>query len=188
MSLIKVDVSGAESALRQAEISLQHLPLQLPLAVSRSLNRAVSAGRTGVTREVRKEYTIKAGAVRESMSISMSNRNNLEGTIISKGRPRSFSQYRLSPNRDTTGDKRKQPRVAVKKGGSLKPLGHFIYQGKVFARLGKSRLPVEHRVGPAVPSLLKNDNVKTAVQTAMSDTFAKRLDHEVNRILEGSKK
>lgn len=187
MTVISVDVSQASNSLRQAEVSLQKIPAKIPLATSRAINRAVQAGKTSAVREVRSQYTIKAAAVRESMSIRLSKRDDLEGEIVSKGRPRSFTQYRLSPKRDTVGAKRKQPMVAVKKGGALKPLGHFIYKGKVFARLGAKRLPVEHKTGPAVPTLLKNENVAKTVQSTMETVFIKRLDHEVSRLLEEKK-
>ena len=188
MTFIKVDMSGAQASLNQAQISLHHVPAKLPIAISRAINRAVHAGRACAVREVRKEYTIKAGAVRESMSLSLSNKGELVGAIMSRGRPRSFSQFRLSPKRNTTGGNRKQPLVAVRKGGPLKPLGQFVYQGKVFSRVGSTCLPIEHKVGPAVPSLLKNAEIKAAVQKTIVSTFSKRLDHEMVRILEAESK
>lgn len=188
MSTISVDVSSADSALKRAELFLSGMKKKLPGAVSRALNRAVSSGRAEAVREVRKTYTVKAGAIRESMNISLSNRENLEGEITVKGRPRSHSQYRISPRRDTTGNQQRQPRVAVYKNSPLKPLGDFIYKGIVFDRVGKKRLPIEAKYGPGIPTLVKNPSVTSAIQKTMVDTFNKRLDHEVTRALEGESK
>ncbi|MBO7172786.1 MAG: hypothetical protein J6V64_00355, partial [Burkholderiaceae bacterium] len=57
-------------------------------------------------------------------------------------------------------------------------------QGRVMQRLGASRLPVEHKYGPAVPLLVGNDEVAQTVVDTLSNAVDKRLSHETRRLLD----
>ena len=50
-------------------------------------------------------------------------------------------------------------------------------------RIGKTRLPIEKKIGPAVPSMIGNPDVVEAIEEKTQEAVVKRLDHEVNRIL-----
>ena len=53
----------------------------------------------------------------------------------------------------------------------------------VYARKGKSRLPIQQLYGPAVPQMLSNGVVKLITDEARA-TFAQRVDHEIDRVLQ----
>ena len=173
-----------EKALQKAERALETIPGGMELALMRAYNRALTEGRTAGTRAVRAHYTLKARDVRETFVMHKAKRSSLEAELTSTGRHLPLSMYAHRPGRDTTGKNRQPVRVGVKKGG-LKPLGQaFIHQGRVMQRLGASRLPVEHKYGPAVPLLVGNDEVAQTVVDTLSNAVDKRLSHETRRLLD----
>ena len=174
--------------LRDAQMFLVGIKKGYDAATSRAMNRAATSGRSAAVRTIREEYTIKASTVRSNFKILKATRTSLEAIVYSKGPQIPLVNYRVSPKTDTTGAKRKQVRVAVKKKGGLKPLGQsFIYKGRPLQRLGSSSLPVKEVYGPAIPLIAGNDAVQKNVEKTMEETFLKRLDHEVKYLLDGGK-
>ena len=155
-------------------------------AVLNSFNRALLEGRTAGIKEVRKKYAIKAGDVRQSFSMHKATTNDLNAELWSRGEKVPLRKFRYNPKTDTTGNKRKQVRVSVLNEGGLKPLGKaFVWKGKVMQRLGETSRPVREVLAVPVPVMLNNDEVSSAVMDTMQEAYHKRIDHEVNRILNG---
>lgn len=156
-------------------------------ALVRALNRASESGRTAAVRETTTRYTIKAKDIRPSIKLEKASKTNLTAGISSKGPRIPLSAYLHKPKTDTTGAKRRPVYVSVKKG-SLKPLGQgFIWKGDVMQRVGKERHKITRRTGPALPMLLNNEEVVEKIMNTMNETTDKRLDHEINRLLEKQK-
>lgn len=181
--MIEIKDSTAEKYAKM----LEGIPRGYEKAMSRSINRALATGRTVATRETAKRYTLKSRDVRETFKTQRASNGNLEAALISTGANLPLSRYKHKPTSDTTGARRKQVKVSVRKG-ALKPLGQsFIWKGRVMQRLGATRLPIQQKYSLSVPSTLNNDGTVNAVQNAMSETVEKRLEHETKRLLEGAK-
>lgn len=177
-----------KNALEKAAKLLSEVPNGYEAAVSRSMNRAATAGRSAAVSTIRQEYTIKASTVRRNFTIHKATRSDLEALVTSKGPRIPLVNYKTRPKTDTTGNARKPVRVAVKARGGLKPLGKsFVYQGKILQRLDTSSLPVQEVYGPAIPVLSGNNEVVDNVEKTMQETFLKRLDHETGYLLGGGK-
>ena len=178
-----------KNALEKAAKLLSEVPNGYEAAVSRSMNRAATAGRSAAVSTIRQEYTIKASTVRRNFTIHKATRSDLEALVTSKGPRIPFGKLQeLRPKTDTTGNARKPVRVAVKARGGLKPLGKsFVYRGKILQRLDTSSLPVQEVYGPAIPVLSGNNEVVDNVEKTMQETFLKRLDHETGYLLGGGK-
>lgn len=175
-----------KDALEKAAKLLSEVPNGYEAAVSRSMNRAATAGRSAAVSTIRQEYTIKASTVRRNFSIHKATRSDLEALVTSKGPRIPLVNYKTRPKTDTTGNTRKPVRVAVKARGGLKLLGKtFVYRGRILQRLGTSSLPVQEVYGPAIPVLSGNNEVVDNVEKAMQETFLKRLDHETGYLLGG---
>jgi hypothetical protein len=184
---MSINVETEKNAVERASKLLEGIPGGMQKAMTRALNRALQEGRTAGTREVTRRYTVKAKEVRPTFKMHKASNSNLEAELSSTGQKLPLSSFTHRPNADTTGANRKQIRVGVKKGG-LKPLGQgFMWRGKVMQRLGQTRLPVEQKYGPAVPSMLDNEEIVDKVVDTMGNAVDKRLDHETNRILEGGR-
>ena len=179
--------ADVEKSIQKAERLLAGIPGGIEKAMYRSMNRALQEGRTVATRETAKLYTVKSRDVRSTFKMHRADKSSLDAELISTGANLPLSKYSHKPHTDTTGAKRKQIRVGVKKSGGLKSLGQgFIWNGKVMQRVGSSRLPVVQKYGPAVPSILDNPQIVEAVTDKMADSMVRRMEHETLRLLEGN--
>lgn len=78
--------------------------------------------------------------------------------------------------------------VSVKKGG-----GGVIFQGfiantgrlGVYERVGASRLPIEQKYGPSAAHMMMDEEVTKSMENQIVETFNERIDHEIDRILNG---
>ena len=52
-------------------------------------------------------------------------------------------------------------------------------------RVSSRRLPLKELHGPAVPSMIKNEEIIGRIQKEASETLEKRIDAEINNILQG---
>ena len=169
--------------LDQASKLLAHLPNGIETALSRSLNRAMTEGRTVAIESVTDEYTIKAREVRGTFSVKRASRRHLQASLMSRGGSVPLSKYVHHPKTETTGKKRREVKVGVRKG-TLKPLAQgFIHDGFVLQREGRSSYPVRVAYGPAVPVAMANETVSDEVLETMEASVAKRLEHETLRLL-----
>lgn len=176
---LKVDKNALETAARR----LEGIPDGLNTALMRSFNRALSEGRTAATREVAKQYTLRAKDVRPSFAMQRASKGDLNASLVSRGSRLPLETFAHRPRSDTTGNRRKEIRVGVRRG-SLKPVGQaFVHQGQILQRLGSTRLPVQKKFGPAIPTMLEDDQVADLVVETLSKSVDKRLEHETIRML-----
>ena len=84
-------------------------------------------------------------------------------------------------------------KAGVKKAGGVKPLSGNPKpfgtgkNGSLVVRESAKRWPVHPLYGPAVPSMIKNEEVISTIQDAAAETLEKRIDAEVNNILQGGR-
>ena len=184
-------MSGRQINLDSAERLLADIPGAIEKAASLAFNRAVMQGRTAATREATAKYTAKAKTIRPTFKMKKASKNRLDAALISAGDAIPLKEFSVKPSTDTTGKNRKQLSVSVRKDTGSKAFNRAFISakkgGNVFEREGKSRLPIKKLYGPAVPSMLGNAEVSEEVQDFMAEVAAKRLDHEVKRILEKGK-
>lgn len=184
---LEVIISSGQKGLDLERIaqSLDSIPKGYEKAVSRSMNRAVVAGRTAAVKTIREEYTLKASTIRRHFSIERASVGSLEALLSAKGSMLPLVQFKTRPKTDTTGARRKPVRVAVKRKEGLKRLGSsFVYKGRILRRLGSTSLPVKEAYGPAIPLLAGNPELSSNIEEVMRDTFLKRLDHESQYVIQ----
>ncbi len=178
-------VEEVEREIERAQKYLAGIPRGAERAMMHAFNRAASAGKKAGAKAVSARYTIPPKRVKKAFRTIRANTKNLEATLESRDRRLALHTFRHNPRTDTTGGRRRQVRVAVKRG-SAKPIGQgFIHEGKIFQRVGKSSYPIQFLHGVAIPVMLNNPDVVDAVQDKMMETAVKRLDHEVTRMLAG---
>ncbi len=181
----RMRIEADSNALGKAERLLAGIPNGFQRAMISSFNRALLEGRTAGTREATQHYTAKAYIVRRTVVMHRAGKNNIEADLSSRGRNLQLELFTHKPTTDTTGARRRQVTVAVKKE-PLKPIGQgFIYRGMVMQRLGASRLPVKHLYSVSVPNILDNEKVRDKILDTMEKSVDKRLEHETYRLLNG---
>lgn len=178
---IEFDVD--KKAFERASSLLSEVPDGIQTAMMRAMNRALQEGRTAGTKAVAKAYTLKQKDIRPTFAMHKATRARLEADLTSRGRNVPLSSYAHKPRTDTTGSRRKEVRVSVKRGG-MHALGQgFISRGRVMQRLGATRLPVEQKYGPSVPGLVGNEDVVERISETLGSAVEKRLAHETERLL-----
>lgn len=172
---------------------------KMPVALSRSINRAVSSAKTAAVKQVRNEYTAKAGDINKTIKVKRANPSKLEAQIFSSGASLPLSSFKVSPK--TVNPRRRKPlNVEVRRGGGGSlgaafmarmpngKVGVFERTGKFSiasrgAHSGKRRENIEQKFGPSVPVMLNADSVTEAVELRAIEVLDQRLPHEINRIL-----
>ena len=183
---MRVTVDVDKKLMADVQKRLGEISKKAPNAVSNALNRAVTNVASNISKEVRKDYVIKAQDIKETITKHKANRSKLSASVVSKGQLTPLDRFKVSPK--TVQPKRKKPiKVAVKKTGLKEVLGAFVADingVKVFERTSKNRLPIRRLFGPSVPQMLENEQIRKKINEEGQATFNKRLDHEINRILE----
>jgi hypothetical protein len=169
------------------ERRLDQYSKKAPVVIYRALNRAASGIKTNASKKAREGYRIKAKDVNQTFSIKKASRGSLGASVTSKSGSIGLEKFRVN----ATLEKRpKKFKAAVKKGGSLKEITRGFVASvngiKIFSRVGKPRLPIDRLFGPPVPQMVNNKDVRGFVEQQAMDTYQKRLDHEIKRVLEGN--
>ena len=203
--LVRLDGDG--DAVKKAQAVLSGVEGGIEKAVMRSMNRALSSGKTALVKGVKSTYEVNDEPVRDAVKVRRASVTRLAGSIDVKGKALSARHFAHDPaGKDTTGSSRKTVRIAIKKGktsalktgfiwdGGWGTEKHAIYLrsgGKVRATKGRhagKKYMVEKlkkMTGPSVPQMAGNEEVSEAVEKRVQEIFERRLTHETNRILKG---
>ena len=178
---IVIDETGIEEVAQR----LGEIRNKAPNAISNALNRSLTNVSATLKKEVRSQYHVKAGDIQKTLKMKRATAAKLSAEVRSSGSPISLDKFKVSPK--TANPRRKsQLKIAVKKNGTKQILGAFIANisgNKVFKRVGKHRLPIEKLFGPSVPQMASEEGIVDTVNTKAAQTYAQRLEHEINRLL-----
>lgn len=175
--------------LKEVEKRLGNYSKQAPAVISRALNRAAMNVKSNASKKAREVYRIKAQDVNKTFKINRASRNNLSASVVSSGGSIGLEKFKTNL-KDPTAKKPRVFKAAVKKQGGLKQiLRGFVADisgVKVFQRTSKKRLPIQRLFGPPVPQMVSNPEVQHFIESQAAETFEKRLDHEIKRVMEGN--
>src|SRR5215471_5651907 len=153
-----------------------------------AINRALDGGRTVIRREIRKEYEIKQKDIPMTVHRASHKGVAYRGDIEIKDEMLDLSKFKVTPRGVQHSKRRRVIRVAVRKG-ALKALpGAFNVQASSgylgpFVRKGHTRLPIKKLLAIGAPIMASQPSVGAEANKVMGDTFAKRLDHEIARVM-----
>lgn len=184
---LTVDI--AEESLDKATRLLAGVSGGIYKAVGGALTRAAVAGRTAAKKPVTREYAISQSEflartkninhfVRES-SGGISIVFGFTGNVIPLAR---FNTRVDGGGHVVTQVKRSGTAEALDQAFSAQMGGH---RG-IYERLGVKRFPVRELYGPATPQMMyANEDVLDEIENKMAETYEKRIDHEILRVLNG---
>lgn len=198
----RAPVNYSYSTLERAKKYLESVPNGIETAVARALKRAVIAGRMEVYNQVSENYTVERSEVRRTIRLIYPKKGSgsFEGRLSSTGKRIPLEMFEHEPlDSDTTGNRRKQVRVGVRRG-ELKPLRTgFKWKGRILARVQGNHLYPEFKRGDetpllddsdarfkyglSVPEMLGSKSIRPFVNDRMVEVFNERLEHEVDHIL-----
>ena len=178
--MVAIQINAQQLAKLQR--TLGRIKNGVPRALAPAINRALSSGQTVVKREIRNVYLIKAKDI--PTKIRRATYGSLKGEIKIEQGMLDASKFFYKPKAVQRG-KRKTPLfVQVKKGGGgVIARGFVIGSGMPYRRLGDPRLPIKKILVIGAPIMASQPAVGPAANKAMGDTLAKRIDHEMQRVL-----
>ena len=146
--------------------------------IVRALNRTATETRTAMTRALVKQTGIKHAVVRRQLTVDNASRGSLTAVIKAKGGFQSLKD---------TGARQTKKGVSAAPWGKRRVFpGTFIigrYGGNVYKRTSKKRFPLHKLFGPAIPREFPKDQSKAAFDATVPAVLAKRLEHELSRLL-----
>ncbi len=184
---IVVDV--AEADLDRVQKLLAGITGGWQKAVGSALSRAAAAGRTEAKRPVLAEYAIDQSTyLRETRTINHFERS-ADGSISVAF---AFAGYVIPLLRfNTSVDSSGRVVTQVKRNGAAETLNHAFKAQMgphigIYERTGAGRFPLRELYGPATPQMMySNEAVMDAVEEKMADTYNRRIEHEVDALLNG---
>lgn len=158
-------------------------------AVGSALTRAAAAGKTAAKQPVTREYSISQGEfLSQTRNINHFVRDTGGGLSVVFGfRGNVIPLMKFNTRVNNSG----QVVTQVKRSGAAATLDRAFtaqmggHRG-VYERVGVKRFPVEELYGPATPQMMySNEEVMDEIEDKMAETYEKRIDHEILRVLNG---
>lgn len=183
---IIIDV--AEEGLERAQKLLAGISGGWEKAVGSALSRAANSGKTVAKKAVAKEYNID-----QSMFMrSTRNINHYVQTGEGVGVVFGYAGYVIpllyfasAPSSDgkLTVSVKKSSAAEVLDNAFTAKMGHHT---GIYERVGEDRFPVRELYGPATPQMMySNEAVTDAIEDKVVETFEKRIEHEILRVMNG---
>lgn len=179
-----VNVSVDASELAGVRDAWRRAGKQMPLAMSRALNKVGPLAMTQVRRRVAKEMGVKYSAVMTGIQGYKAAPQRLEYDVTGRGSYMTLRQFDPYP-------------LARRRGVSARPWGTrqwfrgaFIIpslNNQVFKRTGKARGDIKVLYGPAIPREMLRGEVPGIFQAKAATEMLPKLNHEIMRLLPGGR-
>lgn len=186
-----IEVNCEINGINEIINTLGKYETELPLCISRAINRSLEMVKTEQIRKTMESYHSQRNKLSSSINIFRTNKDKLQGSIISSGRVIGLDYFKLNPK------VRKKGRivgVSVKKDG-LKTLpnafiayhsgklGAFERTGKFITKNGRRRETIKRLMSVSAPQMLGNLSILEYLQGYADEKFRMRLEHEINRVI-----
>lgn len=179
----------SEETIDRVSTILAGVPKGAERALSNAINRGLSKVKTGATKRVKEVYTVQSSAFNSETTtkIQRASAGNLAGYIHFSGCKIPLYKFKVTPK--APGIK-KRVHAAVMKGGGATFADAFIAQMKsghigVFERETSSRFPVEEFMGLSAAQMIGNEKVIAEVEEEAQKLVNERIEHEIDRLLNG---
>ncbi len=184
---IRVDNVGSENIDRINKI-LAGIPGGAFKVTYAALKRAGDTAKTKAGQFAAAEYTINKGTFMRNVTEKVRTEGGSGGVASMSV---SFAGTVLPLLEFSTRYSRGgQLTTQVKRNGGAATLQHAFAEKvfgpiAVFERVGAPRFPVEQKFGPSTGHMMQNEDVVEKMDETIRDTFDKRVEHEILRVLNG---
>lgn len=155
-------------------------------AVTSALNRAAKSAKSKAGKFASEQYVISQGGfkahVRDKMFVNGGGTGVSGVRLVFAGSVIKLIEFGTRFTKD--GD----VAVSVKRGGGGTLSHAFIPENMalgVYERVGSSRLPIEQKYGPSAAHMMMDGTVTQNMEDEIVTVFNDRIEHEINRILNG---
>ena len=182
---IQIFINEDGNKIDLAKKLLSGIPKGAQKAVGSALKRTITAAKAQASKSLTHEYAVKAGDLKANLKGKPISRSDGGIDILFTGStiPLSKYQYKVS------GDGRVSAR-AMKSSGYVTLKRAFVtnvggHTG-IFERNAQPRTPIQQFIGPSPPYMLSaNEKVQQEIDEKIRETFDKRIDHEIQALLNG---
>jgi len=196
MSRVQIKEVGSVKLDRVNKV-LAGIPGGVMSASYNALKRAGARAKTEAGRFVAQEYVITKGVFMKNVTVTtqiagsyggvnarssssgsaVSLNINFAGTVI----PLIEFQVRYSKSGSLTAQVKRGGGGTIQNAFAARVYGPM----RVFERVGKARLPIDEKFGPSTAQMMGNEQIVDAMTDVIKDTFDERIEHEINRLLNG---
>lgn len=187
-----VQVSMKDEKIRRA-VELLRDEGKVRKAAARAINRSIDSARAETVRQVPKLYAVKQKQVRDRVTTRRAGADSLSASVTWRGYALNIADFSVRPGRPNPA-KRPMLRAMVSRQTGFDPYhGAFLINrgGRQQAfrrrRQNDGRYPITGVWGPSIPQLIGAKSVREAVEERAREQLDARLDHEINRLLDGAR-
>ena len=179
------DVGGA--SIEQARLRLSGIQGGIKKAVGSALTRTITSSEAYAARAVRQEYVVSASTFKTYTNVSHKDKKVRDNVVMITYRGNHIPIVEM----DRVITKDGHISVKVKRSSAREVLYHAFkatINGKtgIYERKTEARTPLRQIYGPSTPQMMSaNEEVSSAIEKQMRETFDKRLEHEIMRLLNG---
>jgi len=165
-------------------------PRQVPIVLSRAINRTSTAARTQASKSIREKYAYKHRDILNTLKIKKATVNDLNASLSSRGSALKLTDFMLKPSISETNQK-KEVVVRVMKGSKKTIANGFLVKSKsgyvnIFTRVSNKRYPIKAGFAPAIPQLMGKESIAESIEQRAMEMLDKRIAHELRYILGGN--
>lgn len=169
--------------MKKLERALGRIKDGVPKALAPAINRALATGQTTVKREIRQVYFIKAKDI--PTAVHRATYSSMSGHIMVRQGMLDASKFYYKPLARQPNLKKTPLFVRIKKGGGGIIARGFVTddKGPFQRRSSAPRYPIRKILTIGASIMASQPSVGPAVNKKMGETFAKRIDHEIKRVM-----
>ncbi len=184
MSIVTITEVG-QHKLDRVNTILSGIPGATYQAVGKAMKRAAQAGKTEAGRYAAAVYNISKGTFMANTSISyeISGGGGAVSSVTIRYAGALLDLLIFKPDLSAGGVK-----YQAKRGRTVHLRHAFdiaAYGGHIYERLGRPRFPIRRDKGPSTAHMVGDMDVAAPLGAKIESEFSKRLEHEINRILNG---
>ena len=184
---VRIEEIGSLSLDRVNKI-LSGVPGGVFKAAFWALKRAGDTAKTRAGQYAAEEYTIAKGDFMKNVTVSTDIRSQ-EGSVVSLN-IRYAGKVLPLLTFNTKYSRKGALTTQVKRNGGAATLQHAFAERvfgpvAVFERVGQPRFPVKQLYGPSTAHMMQNEAVVQKMDETIRETFEKRIEHEITRVLNG---
>lgn len=168
-----------------------------PTVLKQAINATAKNARSMLADQAKKIYVIQKSHFNKAMRIKNASASRLEALITAKGAPMELIDFKTSPKKPQTGEKRAEVttgKVLVKSNmkrlemGDLKAFVTKFKSGHVsiVQRRGEERFPLKKLFSPSVPKMVGNEEevyekVKMEIAILMDENIRKYIRKTIEK-------
>lgn len=174
--------------IERAQTLLAGIPKGAERAFSNAINRAVSHAKTQAFKEVKQVYTVKQSDLtsKTQTKVQKASTGSPVGFVSFAGVKLPLYKFNTTPKSPIKG--RNVWAEVMKGSGTTFDRAFIADMGKgmgVFERITSKRYPTEQLMGLSTAQMVQNEGIIDQMTQDAQQKFDERLNHEIERILNG---